>query len=34
VEIKVRDRIVNPVFPADAFLLAPPPGYLLQEPGM
>ena len=33
VEIKVRDRIVNPSFPADAFLLAPPPGYLPQKPG-
>jgi hypothetical protein len=33
VEIKVRDRIVNPSFPADAFLLAAPPGYLPQEPG-
>jgi hypothetical protein len=30
VEIKVRDRIVNPAFPADAFLLALPPGYLPQ----
>ena len=34
VEIKVRDRIVNPLFPADAFLLAPPPGYLPQKSGM
>jgi hypothetical protein len=33
VEIKVRDRIVNPAFPADAFLLAPPPGYLPQKAG-
>jgi uncharacterized lipoprotein YbaY len=33
VEIKVRDRIVNPAFPADAFLLAPPPGYVPQRPG-
>jgi len=33
VEIKVRDRIVNPTLPADAFLLAPPPGYLPQKPG-
>jgi hypothetical protein len=33
VEIKVRDRIVNPAFPADAFLLIPPPGYLPQVPG-
>jgi hypothetical protein len=33
VEIKVRDRILNPTLPADAFLLAPPPGYLPQKPG-
>jgi hypothetical protein len=33
VEIKVRDRILNPAFPTDAFLLAPPPGYLPQKPG-
>jgi hypothetical protein len=33
VEIKVRDRIVNPTLPTDAFLLAPPPGYLPQKPG-
>jgi len=33
VEIKVRDRIVNPTLPAEAFLLAPPPGYLPQKPG-
>ena len=33
VEIKVRDRVVNPPFPADAFLLTPPPGYLPQRPG-
>jgi len=33
VEIKVRDRMVNPTFPADAFLIAPPPGYLPQKPG-
>ena len=33
VEIKVRDRIVNPSFPTDAFLLIPPPGYLPQVPG-
>ena len=33
VEIKVRDRILNPSFPTDAFLLAPPPGYLPQKPG-
>jgi hypothetical protein len=33
VEIKVRDRILNPSFPADAFLLVPPPGYLSQKPG-
>jgi uncharacterized lipoprotein YbaY len=33
VEIKVRDRIVNPSFPTDAFLLIPPPGYLPQAPG-
>jgi hypothetical protein len=33
VEIKARDRILNPTFPADAFLLAPPPGYLRQKPG-
>ncbi|HJX51559.1 MAG TPA: DUF4292 domain-containing protein [Polyangia bacterium] len=33
VEIKVRERIVNASFPADAFLLAPPPGYLPQKPG-
>jgi len=32
VEIKVRDRILNPTLPADAFLLAPPPGYLPQAP--
>jgi hypothetical protein len=33
VEIKVRDRILNPTLPVDAFLLAPPPGYLPQKPG-
>ena len=33
VEIKVRDRILNPTLPPDAFLLAPPPGYLSQKPG-
>jgi hypothetical protein len=33
VEIKVRDRIVNPSFPTDAFLLTPPPGYLPQASG-
>jgi hypothetical protein len=33
VEIKVRDRIVNPSFQADAFLLERPPGYLPHKPG-
>ena len=33
VEIKVRDRILNPSFQDDAFLLAPPPGYQPQKPG-
>jgi len=33
VEIKVRERLVNSTFPADAFLLAAPPGYLPQRPG-
>ena len=32
VEIKVKERIVNPAFPPDAFRLVPPPGYEEQPP--
>ena len=31
VEIKVKERLVNPTFPEDAFLLALPPGYEAQK---
>jgi hypothetical protein len=32
VEIKVKEREVNPSFPAEAFVLVPPPGYEPQRP--
>jgi hypothetical protein len=33
VEIKVKDRILNPTLPETAFILPPPPGYTLDAPG-
>lgn len=32
VEIKVKERVVNPTFPAEAFVMEPPPGYLFEAP--
>jgi hypothetical protein len=32
VEIKVKERVVNPSFPPEAFVMAPPPGYLFEKP--
>ncbi len=32
VEIKVKDRILNPTLPADAFVISPPPGYTPEQP--
>jgi hypothetical protein len=31
VEIKVRERLLNPVFPSHAFALEPPPGYAVEH---
>ena len=33
VEIKVKERMVNPTFPPEAFVMTPPPGYSFQVPG-
>jgi hypothetical protein len=30
VEIKVKERVVNPTFPPEAFVMEPPPGYLFE----
>jgi hypothetical protein len=30
VEISIKERIINPTFPPNAFLLAPPPGYAVE----
>jgi hypothetical protein len=32
VEIKVKERLVNPTFPPEAFVMEPPPGYLFARP--
>lgn len=33
VEIKVKDRVLNPKLPEDAFIIPPPPGYTPDLPG-
>lgn len=33
VEIKVKERMVNPSFPAEAFVMTPPSGYSFETPG-